>query len=68
MFSPQKANLRIGEVTAAGLVKLFRPGVKQPTQPDSVDAAPVQGTAVWKVWVGVLVFLGLLVLVTVLAN
>ena len=68
MFSPQKATLKIGEVTAAGLVKLFKPGVKQPNLPDSIEAAPVQGTPVWKVWVGVLVFLGLLVLVTVLAN
>lgn len=68
MFSPQKANLKIGEVTAAGLVKLFKPGVKQPAQPDAVEATPVRRTQVWKVWAGVLVFLGLLVLVTVLAN
>ena len=66
MFSPQKASLKIGEVTAAGLVKLFKPGVKQPTQ-DQTGATPVKGTPVWKVWVGVLAFLALLVLVAVLA-
>ena len=37
MFSPQKANLKIGEVTAAGLVKLFKPGVKQPARPGAVE-------------------------------
>ena len=68
MFSPQKATLKIGEVTAAGLVKLFKPGVKQPTQPDPADATPVKGTPIWKVWAAAFAFLGLLVLVTVLAN
>ena len=68
MFSPQKASLKIGEVTAAGLVKLFKPGVKQPNLPDSIEATAVPGTPVWKLWVGVLVFIALLALVTVLAN
>ena len=68
MFSPQKAKLEIGEVTTAGLAKLFKTRVKQPARPDAVEATPVRGTPVWKVWAGVLVFLGLLVLVTVLAS
>lgn len=68
MFSPQKAKLEIGEVTTAGLAKLFKPRVKQPARPDAVAATAVPGKSVWKVWAGVLVFLGLLVLVTVLAS
>jgi len=66
MFSPQKANLRLGEVTAAGLVKLFKPGGKQPGAENS-DAATPKGAPAWRVWAAVLGFLALLVVVSVLA-
>jgi hypothetical protein len=65
MFSPQKANLRLGEVTAAGLVKLFKPGGKQPGA-ESPDTTP-KGAPAWRVWAAVLGFLALLVVVSVLA-
>lgn len=62
-----KADLKVGEATAVGLVKLFRPGAKQPIQQDPVEVTPVKGTPVWKVWIAVLGFLALLAVVTVLA-
>ena len=64
MFSPEKADLGIGEVTAAGLVKRVRVDSRGQIVP------PDQGkrVQVWKVSLVVLVFLALLVLVTVLAN
>jgi hypothetical protein len=67
MFSPQKANLRLGEVTGAGLVKLFKPGGKQTESENPDTAAPTSGTPAWKVWAVVLGFLALLVVVSVLA-
>jgi hypothetical protein len=67
MFSPQKANLRLGEVTAAGLVKLFKPGGKQPGAEDSDTPTPARGAPVWRVWAVVLGFLALLVVVSVFA-
>jgi hypothetical protein len=66
MFSPQKANLRLGEVTAAGLVKLFKPGGNQPGAENS-DAATPKGASAWRGWAMVLGFLALLVVVSVLA-
>ena len=67
MFSPQKATLKLGEVTAAGLVKLFKPGVNQPDAGSPDTATPARGVPVWKVWLAVLGFLALLVVVSVLA-
>jgi hypothetical protein len=67
MFSPQKANLRLGEVTGAGLVKLFKPGGKQTESENPDTAAPTSGAPAWKVWAVVLGFLALLVVVSVLA-
>ena len=67
MFSPQKANLRLGEVTGAGLVKLFKPGGKQLDTEDSGSATRARKIPVWKVWGAVLGFLALLVVVSVLA-
>ena len=66
MFSPQKANLRLGEVTAAGLVKLFKPGGNQPGA-ENPDITTPKGASAWRVWAAVLGFLALLVVVSVLA-
>lgn len=63
MFSPQKAILRIGEATAAGLVKRVHVDSRgRIVPPDQGKMVPV-----WKVWLAVAVFLAVLVLVTVLA-
>ena len=64
MFSPQKAILRIGEVTAAGLVKRVRVDSRGRIVPPDQG----KGMPVWKLSLIVLVFLALLVVVTVLAN
>ena len=67
MFSPQKATLKLGEVTAAGLVKLFKPGGKQIDDASPEAATPATGAPAWKVWAAVLGFLALLVVVSLLA-
>jgi hypothetical protein len=67
MFSPQKANLRLGEVTGAGLVKLFKPGEKQRDAENPGSATQARKIPVWKVWGAVLGFLALLVVVSVFA-
>jgi hypothetical protein len=64
MFSPQKAVLRIGEVTAAGLVKRVRVDSRGRIVPPDQG----KGMPVWKLSLAVFVFLALLVVVTVLAN
>jgi hypothetical protein len=61
MFSPQKANLRIGEITAAGIMKRIRLTPQGRVPPD-----PARATPAWKIWLAVLVFLGLLAAVAIL--
>ena len=63
MFSPQKANLKIGEITAAGIMKRVRLKPQGGVPPDPGKAIPA-----WRVWVAVLVFVVLLVAVSVVAS
>ena len=67
MFSPQRATLKLGEVTAAGLVKLFKPGTNQPDAANPDASTPARGIPARKVWLAVLGFLVLLVVVSILA-
>jgi hypothetical protein len=59
-----KAGLKIGEITAAGIMKRVR---LSPEQLASLGQGQGKRIAAWKVWAAVLVFLGLLVVVSILA-
>jgi hypothetical protein len=62
-----KSDLKVGEATAAGLVKLFQPGGQQQIQQDPVELISVKATPAGKRWIAVLGFLGLLAVVAMLA-
>ena len=65
MFShPIKAVMRVGEVTAAGIMKRVR---VSPELLGQEDPAKARATPSWKLWVAVLGFVALLALLTVLA-
>jgi hypothetical protein len=70
MFShPLKAVMKVGEVTAAGLMKRVRLDPKGQIVPPDPGKAPDQAKAApsRKIWVAALVFLALVILLTVLA-
>jgi hypothetical protein len=68
MFShPLKAAMRVGDITAAGLgIKRVRLSPEQLASPGQGNPDSLQKASVWKVWVAVLIFLGLLAAIVVL--